>query len=150
MNPHASESIRHSPVPLPPSGSSGLCYGSFLDKSSSAEELVNFTNHEISKMLDDLMASRYTDKRELVIEFNPTCVSKDLIAWLIGSIADIVEREFYGRGMLSTHVAAAFIVLYVLVLVFGWIFNLTIVYAFSCSKKMRTFRNIYIINLAIR
>ena len=58
--------------------------------------------------------------------------------------------EFEGLNIVPWNIFLVFTMLYTIVILFGLFSNATIVATFYNCKKLRTFRNAYIVNLAIR
>ena len=58
--------------------------------------------------------------------------------------------EFEGLKIVPWNIFLVFTMLYTIVILFGLFSNATIVATFYNCKKLRTFRNAYIVNLAIR
>ena len=53
-------------------------------------------------------------------------------------------------GLFPARLNALFITLYAIIITFGLVTNILMIFAFFKAKGLRTFRNYYIINLAVR
>lgn len=68
-------------------------------------------------------------------------------------VFDVIKTllaDFEGLKIVPWNIFIVFTVLYAIVILFGLFSNATIVATFYNCKKLRTFRNAYIVNLAIR
>ena len=74
-------------------------------------------------------------------------ISLNSTQFLIELIKSEIETSF---EIFSSSLQLIFISLYTLMIVSGLVSNSFVVYAFYRSKNLRTFRNIFIVNLAIR
>lgn len=74
-------------------------------------------------------------------------LDEDFLNELINHMNSVAKSP---HMLVSTQAFLVFVFLYVIVIVFGLISNLTIITTFYKCKRLRTFRNAYIVNLAIR
>ncbi len=105
--------------------------------------------HDLTEQLTGRFA---TMSRPMIIyiqtDYNSTDLHPKQIEYAIKEFKEQIETNF---SLISTLTARAlFTFFYGLVILVGLFSNLLMIYAFYKAEKLRTFRNVFIINLAIR
>jgi hypothetical protein len=109
----------------------------------------NQTIEEISDIIVDIANNKHVYKNLYIIDFKePGNWTKEQFDYALHLLIERMNHEFF--GILGRAQAIVFGIVYALIITFGVITNASIICIFFRSKKLRTFRNMYIINLAIR
>ena len=103
-------------------------------------------------LIDQLTSNRpKPDSRPMTvfinIDYNLTNMSQFHIDYALDSFKMLIKSHF---SLLSPTAKTFFTVLYGIIILISLFANLSIVYAFFRCEKLRTFRNVFIINLVIR
>lgn len=61
-----------------------------------------------------------------------------------------ILKHLHQLSLLTPNYLVGFGIIYCFLILFGVLFNVLIIFAFIRAQKLRTFRNVYVINLAIR
>ena len=80
------------------------------------------------------------------IDYNLTNISQYHINYALSSFRMLIESHF---SLLSPNAKIWFPILYAIIILISLFANLSIVYVFFRVEKLRTFRNVFIINLVI-
>ena len=92
-----------------------------------------------------------TEKRPVAIylniDYNSTNMTENQIEYALMRFKSHIEEHF---SALPTTAKILFSIIYGIVIIIGLLSNLLMIYAFYRAEKLRTFRNVFIINLAIR
>jgi hypothetical protein len=103
-------------------------------------------------LIDQLTSNRpKPDSRPMIvfikIDYNLTNMSQFHIDYALNSFKLLIKSHF---SLLSPTAKILFSVLYSVIILISLFANLSLVYAFIRFEKLRTFRNVFIINLVIR
>ena len=87
--------------------------------------------------------------RPVIIEIDLTTTSLDenFTDFLMIQVKKQIKNSF---NLFSPTLAGFFVLAYAVIIFFGLITNILMIFAFFKAKGLRTFRNYYIINLAVR
>ncbi|RNA39387.1 prolactin-releasing peptide receptor-like [Brachionus plicatilis] len=111
---------------------------------------TNFTNRWVEFIFRQIIQQHHSHikKRNQIIEidYNLTDGRADLPDYLLRIVKQEIENSF---SLVSSGSFFMFSFIFGLIFVFGIISNSLIIYSFYSSKNLRTFRNIFIVNLAI-
>lgn len=80
-------------------------------------------------------------------EYNKTNLTTTQIAYALTHLRDSIQKQF---TVLSPSALIMFPIVYGVIILTGLIANALMIFAFYRSEKLRTLRNVFIINLAIR
>ena len=114
-----------------------------------------YLEHIIEMELDNLFGQIAHNKpvfnqRPLTIylefDYNKTSLKPDQIDYLMDKLKELLIDQF----SLFTPLNNVFILFYLIVILFGLISNSLMIYIFYKSLRLQTYRNIFIINLAIK
>lgn len=124
------------------------------DNLNSTSNNLNGLEEVISNILEDALNqfNRKPDpnslNRYLLIELdlNLTNIDSTLSDYLLSTIRNsLTEVKLFTPSQFII-----FTIIYFIIIIVGFISNFLLIYAFYMAKKLRTSRNIFIINLAIR
>lgn len=114
-------------------------------------EHTNFTNRWVEYIFRQIIQQHlgHVKKRNQIIEidYNLTDGRADLPDFLLYMVKKEIQNSF---SLVSSRNFFIFSIIFGLIFAFGIISNSLIIYSFYSSKNLRTFRNIFIVNLAIR
>lgn len=104
------------------------------------------------KLLDQITNYSFVSEQRpmriyLEIDRNSTNMTETQIEYALMRFKFYIEEHF---SALSTNAKILFSIFYGIVILIGLLSNLLMIYAFYRAEKLRTFRNVFIINLAIR
>lgn len=100
------------------------------------------------KWIDSIYEQMHRPRPNRIVEidYNVTYVNPDLAEYLLLKVKTEIQHSF---GLVSPELLLFFSILYGFIFFFGLMSNSLIIYSFYRSKKLRTFRNIFIVNLAV-
>jgi hypothetical protein len=106
----------------------------------------NRTNQAIGELAKDWIKNRHI--LLFNVDLNLADMSKEHADFFLHHLVDSISRELFMA--LAPAQSVIFSLLYAIVIACGLLGNSAIIYVFCRVKKLRTFRNMFIINLAIR
>ncbi len=115
------------------------------DSESRFHKYLNETNDHLYNLLDEWIRSRH-DKL-VVIDFKSNGTEEET-NYFIHKLIEAFQHQVFSS--LTPSLTALFGLVYAIVTTFGLVSNLAIIYVFCRNQKLRTFRNMFIINLAVR
>lgn len=102
-------------------------------------------------LIDQLTSNKGTPSRPMTIfiniDYNTTNMHQKQIEYALQGFRNLIQSQF---SLLSPAAKIIFPLVYGIVILVGLFSNLLMIYAFYRAEKLRTFRNVFIINLAIR
>lgn len=114
-------------------------------------EHSNFTNRWVEFIFRQIIVQHHSHvkKRNQIIEidYNLTHGKADLPDYLLKIVKQEIKNSF---SLVSNETFYVLSFLYGLIFFFGIISNSLIIYSYYSSKNLRTFRNMFIVNLALR
>ncbi|CAF0819782.1 unnamed protein product [Brachionus calyciflorus] len=113
-----------------------------------SEDHANFTYRWVDYVLGQITESSrsYSSNRIIEIDYNLTESKGDFPEYLLKVVKHEINNSF---GLISDRMVVIFSIIFGLIFLFGILSNFFIVFSFYRSKHLRTYRNIFIVNLAI-
>ena len=119
-----------------------------MNSSDSWDKIIEF---ELESLAEQIARNRpVSNERPLTIYLelnqNKTFLEAEQVTFIIAKLKEQLIDQF----SLITPLNQVFIFIYAVFIVFGLISNALMIYAFYKAQRLRTYRNVFIINLAIK
>lgn len=120
-----------------------------LNENKTSDDVLLLT-HSITNSLFNQIHQHKSPNRTVLIDLYgnlTTTLDNEILDYLIDEAKTQLRTTF---SLVKPSTFLIFAILYGISIIFGLVSNITIVYTFYKCKKLRNFRNVYIVNLAIR
>lgn len=108
----------------------------------------NITDIWLDGIYDQLTRSQKFERPLFIeVDYNLSEINTDFAFYLLYRIEKHINSSF---GLFSSLRLTLFIISYASIILFGLFSNFLMIFAFLKTARLRTFRNYYIINLAVR